>query len=340
MKSRRALRGILPVVGLLGKLGPARGAEPTTSEADTPPPSSSSWSPFRPPSLSQASSDEEPTPPESALRPPIKTIVPDPPTAPPRLSAPDLRYDLRIDVPLVVGGYVAWNTLQSLNTELARRRCVWCDDNRLDREVRNQLRWPSSRKQSAETISDLMANVATPALSVGLSAVLAAHDRRFYEVPIDFVLMAEAITLAGVVTQVVKYSVGRMRPDAHALPPSQRPASSQGDDAYVSFYSGHTSYAFALASSASTIAWMRQYPGARWVTVASFTAAATTGYLRIAADKHYLTDVLAAAGTASAIGFAVPYFFHRPVRYLLPATASPTVTPAPGGALLGLQGSF
>ena len=62
------------------------------------------------------------------------------------LSAPDLRYDLRIDVPLALAGYVVWNTLQALNQELAERQCRWCDDhlNAMDRSVRDGTVSPSS----------------------------------------------------------------------------------------------------------------------------------------------------------------------------------------------------
>ena len=38
---------------------------------------------------------------------------------------------------------------------------------------------------------------------------------------------------------------------------------------------------------------------------------AAPGYLRIAADKHYLSDVLTGALVGSAFGVAMPYFLHR-----------------------------
>lgn len=249
-----------------------------------------------------------------------------------RASAPELNYDLRIDLPYVVVAYASWNTLQSLNGVLAARRCRWCSDNAVDRGVRDALRWSPSAQKTASTLSDIGANALTPALTVGLSAILAENDDRFAAVPVDIVLTAEAVSTAGVVAQIVKYSVGRIRPDAHALPPNERPYDGNGQDAYVSFYSGHTSYAFSLAASAGTIASLRHYRGAGWVWAAGMSAATLTGYLRIAADKHYLTDVLSAAVVSSAIGVSVPYFFHRPVRFLVPIR--PSIAPVQGGALL------
>jgi hypothetical protein len=42
-----------------------------------------------------------------------------------------------------------------------------------------------------------------------------------------------------------------------------------------------------------------------------FTSASATGYLRIAADRHYLTDVLVGAAIGGAVGWAVPRLFDR-----------------------------
>ncbi len=56
---------------------------------------------------------------------------------------------------------------------------------------------------------------------------------------------------------------------------------------------------------------MRGYRLAPLVWASSLPWAAVTGYLRIAADKHYLTDVLTGALIGSAVGFLVPFVFHR-----------------------------
>ncbi len=56
---------------------------------------------------------------------------------------------------------------------------------------------------------------------------------------------------------------------------------------------------------------MRGYRLASVVWATSLPMAAATGYLRIAADKHYLTDVLTGALIGSAVGFLVPFAFHR-----------------------------
>ncbi len=261
------------------------------------------------------------------------------PPVPGRASAPahpDLTYNLRVDLPLVVGGYVTWSTLQALNQQLAASDCHWCDENvnGLDRSVRSALRW-SSKRDLAMLLSDIGANTVVPATTVGLSAILAGYDKRFASVPVDLIVIAEAVEVAGIVTQVVKYSVGRLRPDARDIPPAERNHDGKGNDAYVSFWSGHTSYAFSLVSAAGTVAWMRRYPGYPWIWASGLTIATTTAYLRIAGDKHYFTDVLSAAASGTAIGFLVPFLFHRPAR--AGVALRPSIYPVAGGAVLTLD---
>jgi hypothetical protein len=88
------------------------------------------------------------------------------------------------------------------------------------------------------------------------------------------------------------------------------PRASERDD--LSFYSGHTTEAVSLAVAAGTVASLRGYRLAPLVWGTSLPVALVTGYLRIAADRHYFTDVLVGAVAGAAVGFLVPYLFHRP----------------------------
>jgi membrane-associated phospholipid phosphatase len=121
----------------------------------------------------------------------------------------------------------------------------------------------------------------------------------------EFWLTIESGALTGAVLNIVKHRVHRPRPYSRYCVPDC------ADDldahkARVSFFSGHTALAFSFAVSAGTIASMRSYPHAGWVLGSGLALATTTGYLRIAADRHYLTDVLVGAVVGSAIGWAVP----------------------------------
>ena len=118
---------------------------------------------------------------------------------------------------------------------------------------------------------------------------------------------SEAVALNGALTQIVKFTAGRERPFVHALPADQKPLTAHPADNNVSFYSSHTSFAFSLAVSTATVASMRHYRWARVIWGVGLVSAAAVGYLRIAADQHYFTDVLvgAAAGSACRISRVV-----------------------------------
>jgi membrane-associated phospholipid phosphatase len=127
--------------------------------------------------------------------------------------------------------------------------------------------------------------------------------------------------------------VGRERPFVHELPLDQKELTSQPADNNLSFFSGHSSEAFALASASGTVATMRGYRWAPVVWSVGGVVAAVTAYLRIAADKHWLTDVLAGAVLGAGIGFALPYVFHSAEDLPAPtARASLRTTPLPSAA--------
>ncbi len=79
-------------------------------------------------------------------------------------------------------------------------------------------------------------------------------------------------------------TVSSIKPIAH----QQRPNGS----GYLSFPSGHTTEAFASAEFLR----MEYRNKSPWYGVAGYLLAATTGYLRIYNNKHYLGDVIAGAG--------------------------------------------
>jgi membrane-associated phospholipid phosphatase len=125
---------------------------------------------------------------------------------------------------------------------------------------------------------------------------------------VDLLLVAEATALAADLTQAVKYAVGRQRPRTLHAPAGQ----ARGPDDDLSFWSGHTSLAFSLVASAGTVSTMRGYPSAPWIWGGGAALAAGVGYLRMAGDAHWLTDVLAGAAAGIAVGVAVPKLLHGP----------------------------
>lgn len=222
-----------------------------------------------------------------------------------------LRWDPTLDLTVTMGGTAAWLVTEALKEDLAPSHCRWCTVDSVDARVRDALVWRDTT--SAETLSDVTGFVLMPLAAVGLNALAAAHEGALGNVGEDTLLVAEALVVAGDVTQLTKMLVGRERPFVHALSPDRRPSTAQPSDNDLSFFSGHTSGVFALATASGTIGTMRGY---RWAPLAwsvGGAVAATTAYLRIAADRHWLTDVVVGAVVGAGIGFAVPYFFHSAI---------------------------
>ena len=232
-------------------------------------------------------------------------------------SAQDLRYSGPVDVAITSGGLGAWIASEDLRVELVPRHCRWCDRdtsgddtlNALDREVR-RLRW--RRTDAADTLSSAIAFVATPLAAGGFSAVAAMHDGRSRDVGTNVLLVSEVGALAADLNQLVKFVVVRERPDAHALALSGSNAHLTSVDDNLSFYSGHASEAVSLAVAAGTVASLRGYRLAPLVWGTSLPLALGAGYLRLAADRHYCTDVIVGVVVGVALGALVPVLFHSP----------------------------
>jgi hypothetical protein len=231
-----------------------------------------------------------------------------------------LRWDPAVDVTVTVAGAAAFITSEILKADLAPSHCRWCSVDPVDARVREGLIW--RRTATADTISNVTGFVLVPLATLGLNAVAAAHDGAAGNIPEDALLVTEASVIAGDVDQLTKMLLGRERPFVHALPPDEKPLTTQPSDNNLSFFSGHTTEAFALAAASGTIGTMRGY---RWAPLAWGTGgafAAMTAYLRMAADKHWLTDVLVGIVVGAGIGFAVPYLFHSAVADPPPASSS------------------
>jgi membrane-associated phospholipid phosphatase len=173
----------------------------------------------------------------------------------------------------------------------------------------------------------------------GLETLVAHEDGAISEVPNDLLIVAQSMVLAGLVNQSVKFAARRQRPFVHYSPPGPTGVLTQDpNDNNLSFYSGHTSMTFSLATAAGTVATLRGYRNAWAVWAVGMPLAAATGYLRMAADKHYLSDVLVGAVAGSAFGVGVPVLLHARVGRLQLGSVDMRVTPTPNG--VGLAGNF
>jgi membrane-associated phospholipid phosphatase len=194
-----------------------------------------------------------------------------------------------------------------LNDQLAPKTCQWCNTDSFDVSVRDALRWGNTAQ--ANTISNLTGYVLAPLSAVGLTAL--ASDRSWRRRYDDVIPVVQSALVISLLDHVTKVAVARQRPYAHFAPPGTLVPSV---DDNVSFFSGHTSLTFSLAVSAGVVTSRRGYKLAPVVWASGLALAATTGYLRIAADRHYVTDVLAGAAMGSLAGWAWPTLVHPHIQ--------------------------
>jgi membrane-associated phospholipid phosphatase len=198
--------------------------------------------------------------------------------------------------------------------------CRVCGAGELDRTVRERLVWRDT--VAARHASNVLANGVVPGAALLNSVFSAWHEGEPSAIWEDSLVLLEVAAVSSDINWISKDAVARRRPnvtgDVHGA--SNR-----------SFFSGHTSIAFALATGAGTVSTMRGYRSAPWVWAVGMTLAAGVGYLRLAGDAHWFTDVAAGAAMGSLSGFAVPWFFHRVRR---PRDAELALVPAPGGVAL------
>jgi membrane-associated phospholipid phosphatase len=166
----------------------------------------------------------------------------------------------------------------------------------LDEETREHLRLDFARDaRGARLWSDLVVNYGLPAGALLASGAAAWREGRPRTLLEDAVVVAQAATIAADLNALSKDLVARRRPDGGGR----------------SFYSSHTSRAFALATAVGTVSTLRGRDSAPWLWAGGLTLATGVAYLRVAGDAHWLTDVAAGAAIGGAVGFAVPWLFHQ-----------------------------
>jgi membrane-associated phospholipid phosphatase len=198
------------------------------------------------------------------------------------------------------GGIFYISTTTFFQTKLAPTTCDWCQPPSFDVHVRNALKWDTP--SDADVLSGATGLFILPLAALALDGIPALRAGPDYAQLIDTTLpIVESEVATMVLTNIAKFSAGRQRPYAHFAPGV--PFSLEDN---LSFFSGHTSFAFATAVSAGVVAHARGYWYEPYIWAGGLTFAAATGYLRIAADKHYLSDVLVGAAIGTGAGLLIP----------------------------------
>lgn len=147
-------------------------------------------------------------------------------------------------------------------------------------------------------------------------------DQPFTGFLVDIAVMAEALMLNGAINQIAKLALPRARPllyERELTDPLQLEP-----DSYTSFYSAHTSSAFSLALAyAQTFAYRHPESPYRFlVYLAAVAAGSIIGGTRIAAGKHFPSDVLVGAAAGTAFGLLIPWLHRRSPQAQLSITTT------------------
>jgi membrane-associated phospholipid phosphatase len=230
-----------------------------------------------------------------------------------------------------------------------RDKANWTAVNGFDDGLRGAFRLTSpGARHAADVVSDALFYALTfyPYV-VDANAAWIGHDSN--EVAWQMTLInTQSFAFTQVAVMLIKGAAGRERP--HVRDCSAGDVECAGDDHSSSFMSGHTSMAFTGAGLiCAHHANIPLYGGGiadDLTCVTAMTAATTTGILRVAADRHHASDVLAGAVLGVFSGWLLPNLLHyqfgaeptdRPDAGVR-ASFSPLAGPSHIG--LSLHGSF
>jgi len=228
-----------------------------------------------------------------------------------------LQFQPALDLSLTGAALGLWLSSELLKPQLHPERCRWCDRgpngedalNGFDRLGYDHLVWRDNVK-AAGRLSDIIAYGVIPLSALGAMSAMAVGTGHPGNMPGDVLIVAQATALSALANQTVKFIAGRQRPYAYRAVDHPEVEFVHSHDDNMSFYSGHANLAFALVTSLGTMAELREYPYRGFIWAVGLPLAASVAYLRMGADKHYLSDVLVGAALGSAFGVAIPLLLH------------------------------
>ena len=159
--------------------------------------------------------------------------------------------------------------------------------NNFDSYLREKIHWGSSKNKLASDISDIL-------LYGGFVGGIPLSSLYFKNHEL-LLINLEILSINGLITNIVKNVAQRQRPYSFY-------SKKDDEESYKSFFSGHTSTAFAIGTSTAKMLTNYSELDKRIVWIGTLGLASATGYFRIAADKHYFSDVFVGAIVGSLIG--------------------------------------
>ena len=173
----------------------------------------------------------------------------------------------------------------------------------LDRQNVNPFDRPATtyNSKAVADVSDW-----TMRASLALPFTLLAGKNMRKDVSSIALLYVQTMAVTGMITELTKVSVLRVRP--YAYNPDVSLGSKKALDARKSFFSGHTSSSFA-----GTVFFARVFsdynPDSKlkpYVWAGALTLSSVVAYSRVRAGRHFPTDVIAGAAVGGLVGYWIP----------------------------------
>lgn len=185
----------------------------------------------------------------------------------------------------------------------------WRGDNMLDDEARSMLSAGSmGGRARASQISDYLAfGLAAYPFAVD-TLLVAGVGHGNYDVAFQMAMIGtQAVLAAKLISGLTKSFVGRQRPDAGTCVNGDEPGCSTHNESFVS---GHATTAFVgaglICAHHQNLALYGDGPYGTLACGASLAIATTAGALRIVANRHNFTDVIAGALVGLGTGYLMP----------------------------------
>ncbi|MBN2695532.1 phosphatase PAP2 family protein [bacterium] len=145
-------------------------------------------------------------------------------------------------------------------------------------------------------------------------------------------IMLETFLINNFITTIAKYSVRRPRPYLYRDGATEKELTSMKGN--VSFFSGHSSNSFAMATAFATIfskkfdkTWQKSI-----IWSVPMLIATTIALMRVEAGKHFYTDIFAGMLVGVSVGYLVPYLHETKKNPIMIGGDSKTVQISFGGS--------
>lgn len=194
----------------------------------------------------------------------------------------------------------------------------WTSRNAFDEGARDRLRLSSkASREIARDLSDFFLVALSNQLVIDTVVVSWWHYGASEVAWQTTLITAEVIAVNVAINSTISGITARQRPygdSCAGVPDEQLTDDCDGNRRYRSFYSGHTSTAFAAASVlCMNHMYLGLYGGGAadaLACVTGYAAAGTVGAMRLVGDEHWASDVMVGAAAGTAVGLGLPYFLH------------------------------